>query len=217
MKDRLLLALECAIVGGLACLVMGPAAAQMPGDCGNPFENNFGSVGPFDYRTATAGAKRLVEMFHFTTNVETLQSGNSGPLGGELDYTLRVFPNHARALMSMIRLGQRDKTIKPQGAHYTVECYVERAVEFKPDDTAIRQLRGIYYSMHRNYDKAIADFQLVIEQQPDNANAHYNLGLAYFEIGNYEGAVAEAKRANALGFPLAGLRNKLKAKAKWKD
>src|SRR5438128_12469438 len=91
------------------------AVAQGYSDCGNPFQNAYG---PYDYRTATDQQKHLVEITgaHFTTSVETLRSGNTGTLGGELDYTLRVFPNHTRALMAMVRLGQRDKTIKPQGA-----------------------------------------------------------------------------------------------------
>ena len=58
---------------------------------------------------------------------------------------------------------------------------------------------------------------MVIEQEPQNANAHYNLGLAYFETGDYDTALAKARQARALGFPLPGLADKLKAKGKWKD
>ena len=50
----------------------------------------------------------------------------------------------------------------------------------------IRQIRGVYHALHKRYDAAIADFSMVVEQEPDNGNAHYNLGLAYFETGNYE-------------------------------
>jgi tetratricopeptide (TPR) repeat protein len=117
--------------------------------------------------------------------------------------------------MTMIRLAQRDKTNKPVGSKYTVECWIERGVQFRPDDTNVRQIRSVYYSMQRKYDLAIADLKVVIEQQPDSGNAHYNLGLAYFETGNYADAVAEAKQAQALGFPLQGLKVKLKAKGKW--
>jgi hypothetical protein len=36
--------------------------------CGNPFVNHYG---PFDYRTATASTRKLVEDFHFTIGIET--------------------------------------------------------------------------------------------------------------------------------------------------
>src|SRR5437868_1067555 len=78
------------------------ARAQNLGDCGS-LDNP--SYGPFDYRTATAYQKQLVEIIgaHFTSSVESLQHGNTAPIGGELDYTLRAFPNHRRALLAMIR------------------------------------------------------------------------------------------------------------------
>jgi tetratricopeptide (TPR) repeat protein len=187
---------------------------QFVGDCGNPFENAYG---PYDYRTATAAQKSIVEVNHFTSLVESLQGGITGTIGGEIDYTLRAFPNHPRALMAMIRLGQRDKTNKPRGAHYTVECYIDRANRYQPDDMGVRQIRGIYYSMNRKYDLAIADFAEVIEQAPDNANAHYNLGLAYFETRQYDKALEEARKAKSLGFPLEGLKHMLTSAGKWQD
>jgi len=197
-----------------ACFFAATASAENFVDCGNPFESAYG---PYDYRTATHEQKRLVEFYHFNAGVESLQSGSAGVLGSDISYTLRAFPNHPRALMSMIRLGQREQNPKPKGAEYPVACWIERAVLFRPDDMAIRQIHGIYASMQRQYDQAIADFAAVLEAQPDNANAHYNLGLAHFEKGNYDVALAEAKSAASLGFPLQGLKEKLKAKGKWRD
>jgi len=193
---------------------MSSAVGQQLSECPPTSEASFG---PFDYRTATPEVKRLVEVVggHFTPAVEALKSGTTGTVGGELSYTLGVFPNHPRALMAMIRLGQRDRTNKPYQAKFTIDCYVERAVEFRPDDMQVREIRGIYNSLQKRYDAAIADFSMVIEAEPDNGNAHYNLGLAYFETGNYERSLAEAKKARALGFQLTGLSEKLKAKGKW--
>jgi Tfp pilus assembly protein PilF len=191
-----------------------PSGAQAVGECGNPFVNSFG---PFDYRVATSDQRSVVETHHFTPAVEMLKSGSTGAMGSDIDYTLRAFPNHPRALMAMIRLGQRDKVNKPQGAGYTVDCYIERALQFQPDDVNLRQIRGIYLSMQGKYPQAIGDFTAVIEAQPENGNAHYNLGLAYFETKNYDRALAEAKSAQALKFPLDGLTKKLRAIGKWQD
>jgi tetratricopeptide (TPR) repeat protein len=51
----------------------------------------------------------------------------------------------------------------------------------------------------------------------DDLNVHYNLGLAYFELKDYDQALEHAKRAYALGHPLPGLRDKLKRAGKWES
>jgi tetratricopeptide (TPR) repeat protein len=214
MAGNLKLLMAVAATAAVAALGAQSAQSQIDADCGDPFQNAYG---PFDYRSASPDQKQIVEVNHFTPAVESLHSGITGSLGAEIDYTLRAFPNHPRALMAMIRLGQRDRTNKPQGAHYTIDCYVDRAIRFRPDDTKARQIRGIYFSNQRRYNEAIADFSAVVQQQPDNANAHYNLGLAYFEAKDYARARDEAKLARDLGFPLEGLKGKLKSAGKWTD
>jgi len=193
---------------------MAAAADNKSVDCADVLD---ASINGLDYRTATAQEKYIVESYHFTRNVELLQSGATGSLGADIAFTLRAFPNHPRALMAMIRLGQRDRTSKPVGSIYPVECWIDRAMRFRPDDLAIRQIRGVYSAMEGKYDPAIADLALVLKDDPDNASAHYNLGLAYFGKRDYESALAEAKRAYALGFALQGLKEKLRAKGKWTD
>ena len=69
-----------------AAFVCAAASAQQAVDCGNPFVNSYG---PFDYRTATAEQRNMVESYHFTTSVESLRSGSTGAVGSDLDYTLR--------------------------------------------------------------------------------------------------------------------------------
>src|SRR5207248_1557456 len=116
----------------------------------------------------------IVEDHHFTPEVELLRSGVSSAIGGDIDYTLRAIPNHPRALMAMVRLGQRDKTSRPKGAHFTVECYIDRAIRYQPDDMNVREIRGIYRSMVGDHAAAVTDFEAVVQQQPANGNAHYN-------------------------------------------
>ncbi len=200
------------LVLAAAALPAGVALAQGYGECENPFVNAYG---PFDYRTATPEQKHVVEVNHFTPAVEALREGKTGAIGADIDYTLRALPNHPRALQAMVRLGQQEKTDQPRGARYTVRCYIERGMVFRPDDMNVVQIRGIWLSMQNKNVEAIRDFQTVIEQQPANANAHYNLGLAYFATKDYERARAEAKTAFELKFPLEGLKHKLQAVGKW--
>ncbi len=117
----------------------------------------------------------------------------------------------------MVRLGQRDRTKKPSGADFTVGCFLERATVFRPDDVNVWLVRGIAFSMQRQYDRAIADFTTAIKLDPQNGNAHYNLGLAYFETKEFDKALEESKLAKSLGFPLDGLKNKLTAAGKWHE
>ena len=50
-----------------------------------------------------------------------------------------------------------------------------------------------------------------------DANLHYNLGLAYVKLKRYDEAMTEARKAYAMGFPLPGLRNQLQRAGKWRD
>lgn len=180
--------------------------------CG-ALENGYG---PYDYWT-DKGKLGLVEHFHFTPKVENLRSGESSYIGGDLDYTLRAFPNHARALNAMVKLSEREKTDKPIGALYTISCYFERAIRFRPEDSTARVLYGAYLSKKGRYSEALAQLQVAEENAEDNSNVHYNIGLIYFDLKNYDKSLAHAHRAYSLGFPLMGLKQKLQRSGKWKD
>lgn len=175
------------------------------------------AYGPIDYRVATPDQLELVETRHFTGNVESLKSGERGYLAGDIDYTLRAFPNHPRALMSMMKLSLRDKTLQPPGAKYSVTCYFERAERFQPDDPVVKMLFGIYLSKTGHADEALKKFQEAERLGGDNANVLYNLGLEYFNLKRYDEALDFAHKAYARGFPLPGLRDMLKRAGRWKD
>jgi tetratricopeptide (TPR) repeat protein len=177
----------------------------------NPF-------GPFDYRIATREDKEIVEGMHFTQRVEHLVQGQTlKHAGGDIEYTLRAFPNHPRALFSMVRLGEKENREKPIGSPYTISCWFDRALRFTPNDGAVRLVFGIYLSRRGKTNEAIDQLQVARKLGGDPANVHYNLGLAYFDLKEYEQSLEHAHAAYELGFPLAGLRNKLKQVGKWRD
>lgn len=171
--------------------------------------------GPWDYRTATKEQRTLVESFHFTRPVESLTAAATGTLGSDLDYTLNKFPNHLRALSAMMRLSARIGNNKPRGAKYPVECYFDRAIRFTPDDAQVRALYGFYLIQRKREQEA--RIQLAAAEQHDTQDAQlaYNLGLAYFELKEYEKALRFAKKAYAAGVSAPGLRNKLTEVGKW--
>ncbi|OWW20392.1 tetratricopeptide repeat protein [Noviherbaspirillum denitrificans] len=187
-------------------------AASYCGDLENAY-------GPFDYRERAihADSLKLVESAHFTPEVEKLISGNRGALGADLDYTLRAFPNHPRALTSMARLALRTKGSKSNGMKYSFECYFNRALRFQPDDPAVHAIYGGFLSKLGRLDEAIEHLSEAVRLQPNDATSNYNLALVYFDKKDYAKAREHAKKAYEQDFPLPGLKNKLIQAGKWEE
>lgn len=172
--------------------------------------------GPFDYRT-DQNKLGVVEQYHFTPAVEALIRGKSSiHIGQDLSYTLGTFPNHHRALMSMMRYGEKLKTPKPPYAQYSVECYFLRALRFRPDDTVARMMYANFLTTNARIPEAMRELEQVEKLARDNPFTHYNLGLIYLDMKEPEKALALAHKAMALGFGQTGLRDKLMAAGKWR-
>lgn len=163
--------------------------------------------GPFDYRSN--GNWSLVEDAHFNEQVQNGLGGVTGPIGGDLDYTLRAIPNHPRALAVIGEVSIRTKKPQLENAKYPTECYFERAVRFAPDDAVVRAAYGNYLAATGKADRALMMFRTAVNLAPDNPAINYNLGLLYMKNKDYEHAATYAEKAYSLGFPLPGLRNQL--------
>jgi tetratricopeptide (TPR) repeat protein len=200
----------------LAAALPAHAAVRKPTPyCGNL--NN--AYGPYDYRksaTEFAYNLRLVESAHFTDEVENGIKGTSSTLGGDIDYTLRAFPNHPGALNTVIRVAARNpKSMYLPGGNRPVECFFDRAVRFAPDDPAAHTLYGSYLlSVGREAD-ARSHYLTAVELDPDTPSTNYNMGLVYFKAKDMVNANKYAQKAYALGFPLPGLKNLLVQAGKW--
>jgi len=197
-----------------AFTVLRIATVQANDSCGQvqPIDSGGDYANPDDRQNLI-----VVERYHFTPNVERLIRGESGSLGADLDYTLQHFPNHARALATMARLGLRDKTPQPQGAKFSIACYFDRAIRFRPDDAQVRSTFGGYLLALGQDDHALEQLQAAARLAPGNAATHYNLGLLYLKRQDYPHAREAAQRAYRLGFPLPGLRSRLQAAGQWQD
>lgn len=208
--DRLGVVLATGLIALLTCT---PAFSQAgPSGCGS-LENSYG---PFDYRTDGTKLK-VVEQHHFTPSIQSLVSGNSGSLGSELDYTLKASPNHHRALMTMMRLGEKVKSPQPSGAQYSVECYFERALRFRPDDTTARMIYATFLAKNMRQAEATQQLETAEKTAGDNAYTYYNIGRIYFDIKNYDRALEQAHKAYALGFAQSTLRDQLKSVGRWTE
>lgn len=208
---------------GIASLVLAaalttlaaPAAAQMPSPSLCGVLSN-GSNGPWDYRNE----RQMLDMGeknHFTAPVESLMRGHSATVGADINFILHMYPNHPRALLAMMRWGEKLKTPKPHDTLYPVECYFERALRFRPNDNVVRMLYAHYLSRNARRPEAEKQLDLVVSGAGDNAFTYYNAGLLYFDINLFDKAAAQARTAVAMGLPRTDLIDKLKNAGRWSD
>jgi tetratricopeptide (TPR) repeat protein len=188
-----------------------PALANAEKECGT-LEWNYG---PYDYRSATAQQRKLVESAHFTAEAENLKEGPSGSLGSDIKYTLSVFPNHPRALFAMERLVAKEKRNPAAGATYTIDCFYERAMRYRPDDPVPRLLYVNYLIRQNKLDEARKHLDYVVETTKDDPLAQFNTGMLYFDMKDYEKALVQAHRVIDMGFDRRELRDRLSAVGRW--
>ena len=181
--------------------------------CG-PLQNAYG---PYDYRSDKDKIPIVVGA-HLTPDVIGLVRGSTThDPAPDIDYTLRAIPNHPVALLAMVRLGEKDKTSKPRGARYTVECYLNRAIRFRNDDPVVKMIYASYLAKNSKGNDALKYLNDAADLGQENANLYYNMGLIYLDLKQYDKALTNAHRAYQMGFPLPGLRDRLKKAGKWSE
>lgn len=205
----------------------GMQAQELPASCG--VLRVEGRFGPYDYRAdhyipentyrSHQALLNIVESRHFTPNVEANIRGNTSTQPGpDMVYTLHAFPNHHRALLSMIALGEKEHTDKPFGSPYVVECWFKRALAFRPDDHIVRLIYANFLVKKggRN-DEALAQLEQVANDPESNAFTFRNIGLLYLEMKRYDDALKFAHKSMALGLPGGALQEQLAAARHWQE
>lgn len=201
-------------------------AQQLPPGCG--VLRMEGRFGPYDYRPegyiqentyrSHKALLFIVENAHFTPEVESLIRGKtSAAPGHDISYTLHSFPNHHRALIAMTNLSERERSLKPSGSSYPVECWFSRAIAFKPDDTVIRLIYANFLVKAKRNDEAEQQLNVANGQAGDNAFTYNNIGLIYFDMKDYDKALVNAHKAIALGLRTPSLPDLLKSVSKWNE
>ncbi len=157
-----------------------------------------------------------VEQHHFDLETESLIRGMTGPPGGDINFLVRYSPNHHRGLAALVRLSLRDKTPKPNGVKIPVECFLLRALEFKPDDVEVLKIYGTYLARLDRNPEALARFEQAEKLAPEDPVIAYNMGLLLTENRDFERARAYAKKAYASGIQFPGLKDKLARAGQWR-
>jgi Lipoprotein NlpI, contains TPR repeats len=169
-----------------------------------------------DYRLkdATAeGQKSVWNLNHYHTDPAREELRKAQPYAlaviGNLDFSLRHSPNHHEAIQLLIEYKRR-------GGNFlqfpNVDCYLEWAHRFAPDDPVVLGYGGTYFAKTGNVERAEAWYVAATELDPMSAETHYNLGLLYLQTKRYELAREQARLAYSMGYPLPGLRDMLAKK-----
>lgn len=181
---------------------------------GTPCTGRADGYGPYDYTNPKHRGQNLylVESAHFTKEVEMLIKGNTATNAvGDLDYTLRAFPNHHRALYAMMRYQQK----QPDHSRPPVECYYQRAMNFSPNDYRVMQLYAHYLTKKKKPQMAISVYKKALSTQSAPPAINYSLGLLYFDMKKVDDAVEQAKIAYSGGVKKSKLARKLKEINRW--
>jgi tetratricopeptide (TPR) repeat protein len=158
----------------------------------------------------------LNERFHFTASVENLTGGQSGSIPADIDFMLRAWPNHHRALNSLSRY-QLQISREDRQPLAPVECYFQRAINFSPRDGVSRLLYGIYLHKSGHLEKALEQYRGAEEIAPTDAQIQYNMALCLVDMERYEEARKYADQLYGNGFPLPGLKRKLTEAGYWAE
>lgn len=175
-----------------------------------------GHYGPFDYRTSRA-TLAIVERHHFTPQVEAGERGQSGNMERDIAYTLKSSPNHHRALLTLVNLGAKTKSLQPGELEYSIECFFDRAVRYQPNDGIVRMIYAKYLGNLGRTIEAKQQLGYAINSADENPLTHHNIGLVFIELGDHDAALVQAHRARKLGFENSRLENVLKSQNKWKE
>lgn len=210
--------LNCAIASALIWL--STAGAQAASNVCGPLSipNKYG---PYDYRLAPQSQRDLVEHAHFTEDVATLRKPVFQFFGPDLHYTLWAFPNHPRALLTLIALTQKENTQQPKLLTYTAECYFERALRFtslsRSEDPMVRMIYALYLKTVSRKADAIAQLAFV-EQLPDAAPMTiYNVAKLYLDLEEFDRSKAAMKKAVELGVPYVDVIESLRKSRHWDE
>jgi tetratricopeptide (TPR) repeat protein len=179
---------------------------------GRTCTGKYQAYGPYDYLSRSRYRKnlQLVEGAHFNAKVEQLISGAkpNREMEWDLDYTLRAWPNHHRALYTVVRYRGIHGAYKHPNLS-PAECYLQRAINFSPKDGTTFMIYGILLQKSGFKSKALDAYRKAQTLSPNDMQVKYNLGLLLFDMGEYDESKELAIKVYRVNFPLKGLKKKL--------
>jgi hypothetical protein len=229
-KTQRLLHTAAVCMSTLALCSVSPAGLAWKGDKLSPWvgttfngkecAGELAPFGPYDYlqRDSLQAQLEVVEETHFSAEIENLESGQTTTAIGDIHYTLSAWPNHHRALNSAMKYRLQHMGDWPEDSRVPpAECYLQRAMNFSPNDPKPYIMYALLMHKVAQYDKALSAYETAIRLLPNDIITQYNMGLTLVELKKYNEAQKVAEKVYAAGFPLPGLKKKLIAAGHWKN
>ena len=181
-----------------------------------PFTATFGQVGNRDYynpgtSTDEKAIFENVHSYHLQPGLDGLKHGNWKAAHDNFEFILRYFPNSPQALNGISELCV-NKWKSPQ---CDADSWFDKAIERNSSIATTWVIYGIHLERKKLPREAVEKFEHALELNPDDINAHYNLGLAYFDLKEYDKSNRQAQASYALGAQFPGLREKLIRVGAW--
>ncbi|MDN4607099.1 tetratricopeptide repeat protein [Sporosarcina highlanderae] len=106
---------------------------------------------------------------------------------GNLYFTNERYEEAARVYEKAIRTGLNEadaffmlgKSLKQSDNSKLALPYFQRAAELAPDDLEIRLAYGILLAEMELFEEAAKELHFILEQDEENVDAHYNIGVLY--------------------------------------
>lgn len=151
-----------------------------------------------------------VELYHLGPGRTEVARKRYHAALAEFEFILRYFPNHPQALSLL-------SDICPKAQEYckAAEDWLKKGIDRNPQIATTHLLYAIHLHRTKRPKEAVASYRRALELEPESVNVHYNLGLAYTELQQYDLANQHAQKSYQLGAFTPGLRNRLQKVGKW--
>ena len=149
---------------------------------------------------------------HLAPGREQMQRGEYVGALAHFEFILRYYPNHPQTLAYLSELCLKWKSPICDGA---ADMWFPKAIAINPGAAQSYVVQALHLHRKNKLDDAVKSYQRAVELAPNSINAHYNLGLAYSDLKQYDQANLHAQKSYALGVTLPGLRARLEKVGKW--
>ena len=153
-----------------------------------------------------------VQGHHLAPGRAAMEKGEFPPALEHFEFILGYYPNHPQALFALSELCLK---WKHPTCDLKAEQWLQKAIERNPEAAQSYVVQAMHLHRKNKLDAAVKVYKRAIELAPNSVNAHYNLGLAYADLKQYDLANLHAQKSLALGANLPGLRARLEKVGKW--
>lgn len=132
-------------------------------------------------------------VIHLNLAISYLKKNNSPEAIKELNLAVRLDPElvEPHAMLALLYSAQNQSEL----AAKEYEFALKNASKLQPKNTEIYKSLGAIYLQQKNFEAAKNIYQAILDLTPDDAEAHFYLANAHFELSKKEEAIKGLKKA----------------------